>query len=371
MSTPAYSILHVSTALSWRGGEQQLAYLTGELRSHHVKQWVLCSRDSTMEAYCINNGIPFFSTRKRSSFDVSFAAYLARVCRKNNIDIIHVHDSHAHTFAVLAAAVFRCRSRIIVSRRVDFEVSKSFFSKYKYNHPSVAKILCVSDKIREITGKAVQDKHKLVTVHSGIDVSRFRGKINSGILHRQYFLPSHIRIVGNVSALAPHKDYGTFLRAAALIHEAVPDVAFFIIGEGDERTVIEKQIAALGLQQVVYMTGFRNDVADILPELDVMLVTSETEGLGTTILDAFACSVPVVATAAGGIPEIVIHGKTGLLAAVGDAPGLSEHVVRLLRDEPLRVQLSAGAQEHLKEFSRETTALKTMKEYAAVAGAAL
>jgi glycosyltransferase involved in cell wall biosynthesis len=107
------------------------------------------------------------------------------------------------------------------------------------------------------------------------------------------------------------------------------------------------------------------------PELDVMLITSETEGLGTAILDAFACKVPVVATAAGGIPEIVIHQQTGLLAAVADASGLADAVTNLLTDANLRNSLIAGATAHLQNFSREATAAKTLREYLAVTGSQL
>ena len=135
--------------------------------------------------------------------------------------------------------------------------------------------------------------------------------------------------------------------------------------------MIEQKIEKLGLQKMFYLTGFRNDVADILPELDLMLMTSVTEGLGTTILDAFACAVPVVATAAGGIPEIVIHEKTGLLAAVGDVQGLASQVNRMMKDRELRDRLIEGATSHLDNFSREATAVKTMKEYVAVAGISL
>jgi L-malate glycosyltransferase len=371
MEAGTFSVLHVATALSWRGGEQQVAYLVEELRLRHVKQWVLCSQGSAMESYCVNNGIPFFSTRKRSSFDISFASRLASICRTNEVDIVHAHDSHAHTFAVLSAVLFRNKSRVVVSRRVDFAVGGNPFSKFKYNHSCIARIICVSDKIKEITSGAVNDKSKLVTIHSGIDVSRFRGKVNAGILHRQYFLPSHIKIVGNVSALAPHKDYRTFLNVVDILKDVLPDTVYFIIGEGPERGSIESYIEKHKLQQQVYLTGFRSDIADIMPELDLMLMTSETEGLGTTILDAFACAVPVVATAAGGIPELVIHEKTGLLGAIGDAQGLAAHVRHLLRDEQLLTRLVNGAAKHLQDFSREATSMKTMKEYAAVAGTAL
>ena len=95
------TVLHISTARTWRGGEQQLAYLTGELKKAGVKQYVLCVKDSAVEAFCIHSHIPYFSTEKRSSVDIFFASKIASVCRKNKISLIHTHDSHAHTFEQL------------------------------------------------------------------------------------------------------------------------------------------------------------------------------------------------------------------------------------------------------------------------------
>lgn len=368
VEAPSFSVLHVATAMTWRGGEQQVAYLTSELQKKGVRQFVLCTADSAMEQYCIDHHILYFTAVKRSSFDISYAKKISDICKSNSIDLIHTHDSHAHSFAVYAAVLFSCKSKIIVSRRVDFKVSSNPLSRFKYNHKSVARILCVSEKIREITSEAVADTSRLVTVHSGIDASRFEGKVSTGKLHSEYHLAPEIRLVGNVSALAPHKDFPTFLRTVKLLKDQLKDVRWMIIGDGPEKEAVGKLITELALQDVVIMTGFRNDIPEILPELDVMLITSSTEGLGTTILDAFACKVPVVATAAGGIPEIVLHQKTGLLASVGDAVTLADAVQQLLNNGELRNQLVKGALQHLELFSREATAANTLREYVAVTG---
>ena len=367
----SFSVLHVATAKTWRGGEQQVAYLVDELKKKHIRQYVLCSLGSAMENHCINNSIPYFSTKKRSSFDISFAARLSKICKSNKIELVHVHDSHAHTFAVLASILFNNVAKIIVSRRVDFEISRGPFSSLKYNHPRVSRILCVSESIKQITAKAVEDKTILVTVHSGIDVTRFTHKTNTGILHREYFLADNVRIVGNVAALAPHKDYFTFVDTVDILKNTLSDTVYFIIGDGPEKKRIEEYIKQKKLEKIIFMTGFRNDIADLMPEMNVMLLTSETEGLGTSILDAFACSVPVVATAAGGIPEIVIHEQTGLLGTVRDAPGLAMLVKRVMSDSELKQKLVKGALKHLQEFSKEQTAVKTLNEYTAVVGMAL
>ena len=100
-----------------------------------------------------------------------------------------------------------------------------------------------------------------------------------------------------------------------------------------------------------------------MADLDVFMISSKTEGLGTSILDAFACRVPVVATAAGGIPELVEHKKTGLLVAIKDAKALAESILLLNEDRVLRESLSRAAWDKVQTFSKEQTAIKTLKEY--------
>ncbi len=366
----SFSVLHIATARSWRGGEQQVAYLTGELAKKNITQYVLCTEGSPMEIYCRENNISFYTCVKQSSIDISYAWKIRQLCKSKNITLIHTHDSHAHTFAVFAA-ILGNKCNIVVSRRVDFAVSKGPFSKYKYNHPDVKRIICVSEKIKTLTQPAVEDVEKLVTIHSGIDFSRFKNSVPRKLLHIQYKVPDNARLIGNVAALAPHKDYATFINTVFLLRDKLPDAYFFIIGEGDERAKIESLIKEKNLQVRIILTGFRHDIPEILPELDVMLITSETEGLGTAILDAFACNVPVIATAAGGIPEIVIHEQTGLLASVGDSAGLAEQVMRIFNDDLLKQNLIKGATNHLALFTKEVTASRTLAEYLAVTGAEL
>ena len=124
----------------------------------------------------------------------------------------------------------------------------------------------------------------------------------------------------------------------------------------------------LGLEDHIIFTGFRTDVPDILPELDLFLITSRTEGLGTTILDAFAAGVPVAATAGGGIPELVEHEVTGLLADPGDDRVLAGYLERLLRDDELRGRLIRNGRARVREFSKERTAERTVEIYGKVVG---
>lgn len=357
------NVLHVSTPFTWRGGEQQAAYLATALQRLQVNNLVLCPSRSVL-AHRLNGTeveiAPYFS---RGFMGLSLARRIAAATRMHPFDVVHTHDSHAHSAAVLAAALFAMEVPVVVSRRVDFPVSDSVFSRWKYNHSSVRKIICVSAAIREMTEPAIRDTSKLCVVHSGIDTSRYSNEVRPAAIRAELGLSSETRLIGNLSALADHKDYPTFLRTAQQVLKEMPDVRFVIAGAGPDEGVIRQQLQTMGLQDRVYLIGFRTDVPEVMKSLDLFLITSKTEGLGTIVLEAFAAGVPVVATAAGGIPELVEHEVTGLLAPVGDDVKLSKEVVRLLSDNSLRTTCSTSAVRKAEEFSFQMTAMKTLEVY--------
>src|SRR6185295_14991788 len=139
-------------------------------------------------------------------------------------------------------------------------------------------------------------------------------------------------VVGNVAALTGHKDHATLIEAAALLRERLPRVVFVIAGDGELRLPLEAQVHALGLSQSVIFAGFRKDLDRLLPAFTVFCLSSHMEGLGTSLLDAMAFARPVVATAAGGIPEAVEDGLTGRVVPVKAPEALAAALVEVLSD---------------------------------------
>lgn len=356
------NVLHLSTALSWRGGEQQIAYLVDELKKHNINQWVVCSENSAMQNYCSNNNISFLTFKKNFFSSLLNAYKLKRICRQLNIGFVHLHDAHAHAAAVLSAAIFGNKTSFILSRRVDFPIKNNWFSKYKYNHPNIKKIICVSDAIKRILAADIKNKSLLTVVYDGVDINRFNTS-SKKILRKTFSVANDELIIGNVAAIAPHKDYFTFADTVEILVQQKLKAKFFIIGDGPERKKIEQYIADKKLQQHIFLTGFRKDIEDIFSELDILLFTSKTEGLGSSVLDAYSCKVPVVATNAGGISEIVINEKTGLLSPVKDAAHLAKNVLLLIHDEQLRKELIKNGSEFLKRFTKEEMGKQTFQVY--------
>ncbi len=355
-------VLHVSTPHSWRGGEQQLLYLAMELHKAGIQQTVVCPQRSVLQERCRNAGLPYADLGNPGLLRWNAAGVVARIAEMLPATHVHVHDSHAHTMAVMAAQFRGLRVPIIVSRRVDFPVSSSVLSRWKYNHRSINRILCVSNEVQRITAPAIRNHEVLAVIYDGIDCSRFNG-IRSGRLRNHLGVRSDQTLIGTVAALADHKDHPTFIRTAAELLRNGMDAAFVIIGDGSLRAELQSLVKRLNLERTVHLAGFRNDVAEIIPDFDVFLYTSKTEGLGTSVLDAMASRVPVVSTNAGGLPEIVQHGVNGLMAPVGNSEHLAKQVVAVVRDSSLKARLVSGGLYTAHQFSIERMAQATLQIY--------
>lgn len=355
-------VIQLSSEATWRGGEQQIAYLIGELKNHNIESIAFVKSGSSFEEHCKKNGIRYYKSPFQNSIDLITVLKLCWIARKEKASIVHIHSSKSHSLAVLAT-LFGLRTPLILSRRVDFELSSSLFSDWKYNHPQIKKILCVSDAIANIVKPHLRDPDKCITVHSGVDISKFKRKSTTNLLREEFKIEKDKILIGNTSALAGHKDYFTFIDTIeVLVKKSLPVVAF-IIGKGPLEKELKSYAAQKGLQDKIIFTGFRNNIADILPCLDIFLITSTEEGLGTSVLDAFASKVPVVATYAGGIPEMVKHEETGLIVKPKDSTALASCVERFINSPALRDTVIDNAYAAVLTFSKETTAAKTRLIY--------
>ncbi len=353
-------VLHISGQHTWRGGEQQIAYLIHYLAEEGCENILYCPDNAVLRSKV--SRAKQFTFVKGLLFQLKAAYNLAKICKQENPDIVHLHDADAHLVGVLSANFFGNRSIMVLSRRVDFAIKKRWTTRFKYQHKAVKAIICVSEAIATIMKDSFPEK-RIVVVYDGILPNRFQNGFQ--ILRSTYQLPKNISLIGNIAALADHKDHFTFLKTAEELLRDNSNLHFFIIGADQGMgNVLKSWIQEHDLQENITLTGFRTDIDKILPELDIFLFTSKQEGLGTSILDAFAAKVPVVATRAGGIPEIVEDAQTGFLCDIGDSKSLSIRVKQLLENQELRNNISQKAFEKLlTDFTAERMAQNTKISY--------
>ena len=358
--------LHIDTARTWRGGQNQVLVTVLGLRALGHRTMLVAHPGGELRQRA-KEGLDLIPLAPRTEMDLSAAWRLSRLLKQLKPDIVHAHDPHGVAMAALALSMSTQLSKppLVASRRVDFHLRNAAMSRWK--HRQVDCFICASDAIRRMLVADGVPEARTVTVHEGIDLERADAAPRAN-LHEELFLPHQAPIVGNVAALVPHKGQRHFIEAAALVVRKVPDARFVIAGEGELRPALERQIKEHRLEKHVLLAGFRPDVLSLHKAFDIFVMSSITEGLGTSLLDAMAAARPIVATATGGIPEVVVDEVTGILVAPRDDAAMAAAIVRLLKDPDLRERMGyAGLARARKCFSAERMLKDTLKVYQRVA----
>jgi glycosyltransferase involved in cell wall biosynthesis len=354
--------LHIDTARTWRGGQNQVLVTVLGLRALGHRTMLAAHPLGELRERA-KEGLDLVPLAPRAEMDLGAAWRLSRLIKRVKPEIVHAHDPHAVAMAALALSMSTqlVKPPLVASRRVDFRLRGNALSRWKYRQVDL--FVCASEAIRRLLLEDGVPAARAVTVHEGIDLGR-AAAAPPARLHEDLWLPHHAPIVGNVAALVPHKGQRHLVEAAAIVVRRVPDARFVIAGEGELRAALERQIREHRLEKHVLLAGFRPDALSVHKAFDVFVMSSVTEGLGTSLLDAMACARPVVATATGGIPEVVVDGETGILVPPRDPAAMADAIVRLLEDDDLRQRMgNAGLARARRKFSAERMVQQTLRAY--------
>jgi glycosyltransferase involved in cell wall biosynthesis len=361
-------IAHLDTGRTWRGGQAQALLLMRELAARGHEQLLLAPPGPLLErARTENFRVERWDTHGEIDPPATWNA--RRILAGMRPDVAHAHSAHAHALGVPAAR-WAGVPAVVVSRRVDFKVRTNPFSRLKYALP-VDRYLCISEGVRQAMLASGVKAEQMRIVPSGIDLAEVRRSAARPApdLRGLARIPSDSEIVGTVASLAPHKNHTLLLDAASEVIRARPRAHFVWLGEGECREALERQRGVLGLESRVHLLGFRDDAHALMRQFDVFVLSSYLEGLCTSLLDAQVLGVPIVATAVGGVPEVVTDGATGrLVHGLAPAP-LAAAIVEALADPGLRTAWAEGARASVEAFGIAQTAERTLAAYREVLAA--
>lgn len=368
------TLFHVDGERGLRGGERQLLYLAAALRARGRRNVVYARAGGELEAAARRQGFETRALPFLNEWDPLSAWRLATDARRENA-VLHAHTGHAAGLCALASLR---GVPFVAHRRVDFPVGR-LARALKYGR--AGKSIAVSSAIANMLREAGLPGEKIAVVPDGIpataeetawaqtDAGRFKPCTPAEKDQYRRILADEFRIdpamawIGNLAALVPHKDHDTLIAAALIVLLQRPKVRFLIAGRGPEQARLAESIRRMGLGDKVLLLGHRDDPLPVLKALDVYVQSSWGEGMGSVLIEAAACGVPVAATTAGGIPEVVEDGVTGLLVLPRRPEALAAAIIRLIDDKALAARLAEQGRSRLPRFGLTRMAADMEKIY--------
>ena len=331
-------IVHLDSGRTWRGGQRQALLLALGLRERGHESFLIAAPDSPLATRARAAGLAVATTAMRADWDLRAAKKIRSRIRAWRADVVHAHDARSHALAMLAL-LGRRTVPLIVTRRVPF-TPRSAGLKYGGR---ISRFIAISEAVKRAMVAGGIDARRIAVVHSGIPLHR--EPVVARDWRKEAGWPGDTVVCGMSGAMTSEK--GVELLGA--IARVLPDDAarrarlLLLGGQASGASNIG------GVQS--FAAGFVDPVEPAMAGLDLVLHPSTAEGLGTAVLDAMAAGVPPVAFAVGGLPEVIRHGESGLLAPPGDTTAFAAEAGRLILDSTLRARLGAGAKQRVEAFS--------------------
>ena len=344
-------ILHVASGREWRGGERQVWLLTRALARLGVPQHLVTARHSVLARQAREAGVAVTEVPWDIGLDPRALFFIIRQTRAADT-LLHAHDAHALRLALLA----RSRpSPLVATRRVTFPVRPG--GTWQRADHVIAISAAVAGALRD-GGVAAE---RVTIIPSGVPLDELARVTPSGVRARLGW-SADTPVAVNVAALTREKGHALLLRAAAALRTSKPALRWVVAGEGPERGTLEQLAHELGVHDVVRFLGHTDAVAPLLADATVVVSCSLAEGLGSTLIDAMALARPIVATAVGGVPELLAP-DAGLLVPQGETAPLAAAVERILANAAEAAALGRRARSAAAGYGIERMAERTTEVY--------
>lgn len=362
-------VLYVISNRSFRGGEQIFAQVATGLDRSRLAPVMAARPGGPLMERLQAAGVPFYPVELGSRYKVGAIGRLLHIIRREEIDLVHTQSAGGDFFGRIAGylagkPVISSMSALVggglasplpLKKRLTVAADRfteRFVSRFTAHSEAVRQELLRS---HDLASDRVQ------TIHNGVDLSRYRpDRTPSGRFRAELGLGPETPLVGGIGHLDWEKGFPYFLQAAA---QVIPPAYFVVVGDGPQRAELAAQIESLGLAERCSLVGFRADIRPILADLDLFVLSSVLEGLPMVLLEAMAMSRPVIAAPAGGVAEVVTHGKNGWLVPPANPTALAEGINTLLKE---RRRAAALAQAGHRHVAQNLTARRMIQRYEAL-----
>jgi glycosyltransferase involved in cell wall biosynthesis len=365
-------IAHVLHRLYLAGAEVLAAELARRLTDRYRFIFLCLDEVGPLGHKLTGEGFKVVDLRRRPGIDFAVARRLRRATRRYGVDLIHAHQYTPFFYAALS----RCGGAASQPRLLFTEHGRHYPDRRSLKRMVANRwLLKPTDRVSAVGGFIQRalidnegirpDRHPVRVILNGIDPASYpppTAEHRRDARARMGLTPQDL-VVLQVARFHPVKDHTTALAAFARVAEQEPAARLVLVGDGEDWLARQQQARQLGIDSRVRFLGVRDDVPALLPGADVFLLSSLSEGISVTLLEAMAAHLPIVATDVGGNAEVVEHAATGLLSQRGDAAAMANNLLILLRDAATRQRL--GDASHARLLARFTQA-RMHAEYAHV-----
>lgn len=358
-------ILHIISSGGMYGAEAVILNLSRTLNeSSHSSALAVFSNspNPNLQLYenAVKEGIESHLIECRGQIDRTVIERIRELVARTGIDIVHAHGYKADVYTYFALRKTRTPFVSTCHNWLKDGPLVSFYGRVdRFVLRNFAAVIAVSDEVRTQLRKSGVRPEKIYLIRNGIDLRPLVGAASPAGSGQQNALT-----VGWIGRLSNEKGADIFLRAAARVLIDCPNTRFVLIGDGPDLAMLTALTDELKIRQSISFLGRRDDMPAIYALLDVMVSSSRQEGLPMAILEGMASSLPLVATAVGDVPTVVLDGRTGILVPSENVESLATGIIQLLHDSVLRARFGAAGRELIKgEFSAERMAGDYLRVY--------
>ncbi len=339
MSEPIH-ILACNTERGWRGGEHQLLLLARGLRDSDVRCTVLCRADGDLHRRAAADGLPHLAVHCSGGLDPRLIRAIRRAARRD-VDLVHAHTPNTHSAGLIATLGLAVP--VVVSRKVTFTIGRGWWARRKYGL-RVARFIAVSRAVRQVLVDGGVNADRIDVIPDGVDPGGLAPTRDRDAIRTEFGLADDTIAVLCMAAFTAEKGHAVLLEAWRRVAEIVPQAHLLLAGEGGLRASFEADAPPR-----CSFLGHRNDLPDLVNAVELAVQPSLSEGLGSAAQVALWSGLPCVVSDAGGLPELVDDGKTGLVVPSGDAEALAAGLVRAVGDAQWRAQAGKRARAVARE----------------------
>ena len=366
---PVIRVCHIMSADLWAGAEVQVATTAAYLVNEPgVSLCAVLLNEGRLASELRRLGVRVTVVDETRTSALGIVAFLIELLREQRIDLVHTHRYKDTVLGCIAAriagvpyavrTIHGLREPMTGWARIRFAVYEALENAVMRRVAN--RMIAVSNQIAGVLRDTGYPDARVTRIHNGVDLRLLRSLRHPADVRRDLGIPQGAVLIGTVGRLTPVKGHASFLRAARMVLQQQPAATFLIVGDGPLRGRLQAMAVDLGIDDKCLFLGHRADVHDLVSAMDVFVLPSLSEGIPMAILEAMALGKPIVATAVGGVPEVVSHRETGLLVPAGDEQALANACTALAFEPGLAERLGVRARRSVEKTFSHTRSGETL-----------